>query len=90
MKCFGRSLDETYRKLAGQMAQERTIAHVEGLCAKLEQTPPRLMDGVPETLEYLNARHRLILFTKGHAVGAGRKGGALRIAAFFRGDRDCA
>ena len=31
----------------------------------LEQ-PMEVIDGVPETLEYLAARHDLTLFTKGH------------------------
>jgi putative hydrolase of the HAD superfamily len=83
VKCFGRSLNETYRKLAGQMAQARTITHVEGLCTKLEQTPPRLMDGVPETLEYLNTRHRLILFTKGHAAEQAAKVERSGLQRFF-------
>ena len=32
---------------------------------ELERTPPNILDGVIETLDYLAERHRLILFTKG-------------------------
>lgn len=66
VKCFGFSLEETYRKLAGPMAQAQVFYQVQGLYAALEKTPPQLLDGVPETLDYLGSRHRLILFTKGH------------------------
>src|ERR1700683_2964770 len=83
VKCFGRSLDETYRKLAGQMVQEHAVAHVAGLCVRLEQTPPRLMEGVPETLDYLNGRHRLILFTKGHAAEQAAKVERSGLQKFF-------
>ncbi|HUK31239.1 MAG TPA: HAD family hydrolase [Candidatus Acidoferrum sp.] len=68
VQSFGRSLEETYMKLAGQMAQRRTVEQIKSLVAGLEKIPPKLMEGVPDTLDYLAGRHRLILFTKGQAV----------------------
>jgi putative hydrolase of the HAD superfamily len=68
VQSFGRSLEETYMKLAGQMAQRRTVEQIKSLVAGLEKIPPKLMEGVPDTLDYLAARHRLILFTKGQAA----------------------
>ncbi len=65
VRSFGRSLEETYLKLAGNMARRDTLAQVRRMVAALEQTPPHILDGVPETLAYLTERHRLILFTKG-------------------------
>ncbi len=65
VRSFGRSLEETYMKLAGNMAKRETIAQVRKMVATLEETPPHILDGVPETLSYLAERHRLILFTKG-------------------------
>lgn len=62
---FGRSLEETYLKLAGNMARRETLAKIGGMVAELERVPPRILDGVPETLAYLAGHHRLILFTKG-------------------------
>jgi putative hydrolase of the HAD superfamily len=68
VRSFGKSLEETYMKLAGQMAQRRTVEQIKGLVAGLEKIPPKLMEGVPETLDYLFRKHRLILFTKGQAA----------------------
>jgi putative hydrolase of the HAD superfamily len=65
VRSFGRSLEDTYMKLAGNMARRDTLAKVHKMVAALEQTPPHILDGVPETLAYLAERHRLILFTKG-------------------------
>ena len=65
VRSFRRSLEETYLKLAGNMARKETL-HQIGACAEdLERIPPHILDGVPETLAYLAERHRLILCTKG-------------------------
>src|SRR2546426_11937601 len=65
VRSFGRSLEETYIKLAEQMAKRETLALIHSRVVELERTPPKILDGVPETLAYLTERHRLILFTKG-------------------------
>jgi len=65
VRSFGRSLEETYLKLADQMAKRETLAEIHTRVVELESTPPQILDGVPETLAYLTERHRLILFTKG-------------------------
>lgn len=83
VKSFGRSLEETYSKLAGQLMQRRTIEQIREIVARLEQTPPKLMDGVPETLDYLAGRHRLILFTKGHAAEQAAKVERSGLQRFF-------
>ena len=62
---FGRSLEETYMKLAGNMAKRETLAQISLMVSELEAIPPKILDGVPETLAYLSQNHRLILFTKG-------------------------
>src|SRR3979411_2781798 len=64
VRSFGRSLEETYIKLAEQMAKRETLALIHSRVIDLERTPPKILDGVPETLAYLTERHRLILFTK--------------------------
>ena len=38
-----------------------------GLAERILESPMEVIEGVPETLEYLAARHDLTLFTKGHA-----------------------
>jgi putative hydrolase of the HAD superfamily len=65
VRSFGRSLEETYLKLAEQMVRRETLAQIHDRVVELERTPPKILDGVPETLAYLTERHRLILFTKG-------------------------
>jgi putative hydrolase of the HAD superfamily len=68
VRCFGRSLEETYIKLAGHRAERSTVENINHRVDELERTPPNVLDGVLETLDYLAERHRLILFTKGEAA----------------------
>ena len=68
VRCFGRSLEETYMKLAGHLAERATVAAIHKRVDELERTPPNVLDGVIETLDYLAGRHRLILFTKGESA----------------------
>lgn len=83
IRSFGRSLEETYLKLAGNMARRKTLAAIEEVTKKLEAIPPKILDGVPETLAYLAARHRLILFTKGEPVEQATKAERSGLRAFF-------
>jgi len=68
VRSFRRSLEETYLKLAGNMARREILKAIEQTAMELENTPPQILDGVPETLAYLAKRHRLILLTKGEAA----------------------
>jgi len=73
VRSFLRSLEETYLKLSGNMARREIVKEIEEIGAELENTPPRILDGVPETLAYLSKHHRLILLTKGeHAEQVGK------------------
>jgi putative hydrolase of the HAD superfamily len=65
VRSFRRSLEDTYMKLAGNSARREIMTEIERITVELENTPPHIMDGVPETLAYLSKRHRLILLTKG-------------------------
>lgn len=65
---FRRSLEETYLKLVGNMARRDTLAQIHLMVSELEAVPPKILDGVPETLAYLAQNHRLILFSKGQPV----------------------
>ena len=65
VRSFGRSLEETYLKLAGNSARREIIQEIKQIVTELESTPPQILEGVPETLAYLGKRHRLILLTKG-------------------------
>ncbi len=68
VRSFGRSLEETYMKLAGHLAERATVENIRFRVSELERIPPNILDGVVETLDYLSERHRLILFTKGEAA----------------------
>jgi putative hydrolase of the HAD superfamily len=65
VRSFGRSLEETYMKLAGHQAERHTVENIHHRVAELENTPPNVLDGVVETLDYLAKHHRLIMLTKG-------------------------
>jgi putative hydrolase of the HAD superfamily len=65
VRSFRRSLEETYLKLAGNAARREIIKEIERMAVELENTPPHIIDGIPETLAYLSKHHRLILLTKG-------------------------
>src|SRR6202158_6024355 len=83
VRCFGRSLEETYLKLAEHMAQRETLAKIHKSVSSLEGTPPKILDGVPETLAYLTERHRLILFTKGEPAEQAAKVERSGLQGFF-------
>jgi putative hydrolase of the HAD superfamily len=68
VRSFRRSLEDTYLKLAGGMARREVIQEIDKMVADLERTPPKILDGVPETLAYLSRRHRLILLSKGESA----------------------
>ena len=65
VRSFRRSLEDTYLKLAGNSARREIVKDIEQMARELENTPPHILDGVPETLAYLAKHHRLILLTKG-------------------------
>jgi putative hydrolase of the HAD superfamily len=68
VKSFHGALEETYLKLAGNLARRDLVKQIDGLVAEIHATPPTLLDGVVDTLCYLAGRHRLILCTKGEAA----------------------
>ncbi len=95
VRSFSRSLEETYMKLAGNLARRETVAEIHQMVAALEQTPPHILDGVPETLAYLAERHRLILFTKGEQAEQAAKVERSGLQGFFEaveivGEKDVA
>ncbi|HJY86547.1 MAG TPA: HAD family hydrolase [Candidatus Acidoferrales bacterium] len=83
VRSFGRSLEETYLKLAGNIARPEMVQDVHRMVQALEQTPPHVLEGVPETLAYLAERHRLILFTKGEPAEQAAKAERSGLQRFF-------
>lgn len=63
---FGRNLKQCYEHLAERAVREEDLKTVIGFAERILECPMEVIDGVPETLEYLSLRHDLTLFTKGH------------------------
>ena len=83
VRSFRRSLEDTYLKLAGNMARREIVKEIERVAAELEATPPHVLEGVPETLAYLAKRHRLILLTKGEPAEQAGKVERSGLQAYF-------
>jgi putative hydrolase of the HAD superfamily len=63
---FGRNLRQCYQGLAERRIQNADLETVIGFAERILERPMEVIEGVPETLEYLAPRHDLTLFTKGH------------------------
>jgi putative hydrolase of the HAD superfamily len=63
---FGRNLQQCYQHLAERDICDDDLRTVCGFAERILECPMEVIDGVPETLEYLASRHDLTLFTKGH------------------------
>jgi putative hydrolase of the HAD superfamily len=65
-KNFGRNLTQCYQHLVEREIRGDDVRTVMGFAERILECPMEVIAGVPETLEYLAARHDLTLFTKGH------------------------
>jgi putative hydrolase of the HAD superfamily len=63
---FGRNLRQCYQHLAERAIQAEDLTTVMAFAERILECPMEVIDGVPETLEYLRGRHDLTLFTKGN------------------------
>jgi putative hydrolase of the HAD superfamily len=63
---FGRNLRQCYRRLSERAIRDEDLAIVAAFAERILECPMEVIDGVPETLEYLCGRHDLTLFTKGN------------------------
>jgi putative hydrolase of the HAD superfamily len=63
---FGRNLRECYEHLAERKVRDEDLRKVMSFAERILDCPMEVIDGVPETLEYLAGRNDLTLFTKGH------------------------
>ncbi len=62
---FTSSLVETYRRLTEQELREEDVQQVRQFGESIRTHPLQFLDGVKDTLDYLSARHDLVLLTKG-------------------------
>lgn len=63
---FARNLCECYERLCEREIRPEDRDHLMSLAERIMSQPLEIIEGVPETLEYLAMRHDLTLFTKGH------------------------
>lgn len=66
-KNFARNLRQCFEHLAERRYTDEDLDRVVAIGESILQRPIEVIEGVAETLAYLNARHRLTLFTKGHS-----------------------
>lgn len=63
---FAHSLVDTFERLAVVPITPELHQTIWGFAHKIAEHPMEIIAGVPETLEYLSARHHLIVMTKGN------------------------
>ena len=63
---FAHSLMETFEKLSVDPVTPEMHERIHSFAHQIADHAIEVIAGVPETLEYLGARHHLILMTKGH------------------------
>jgi putative hydrolase of the HAD superfamily len=63
---FARNLCQCYEHLAERIVEPHDLTTVMSFAERILECPMELIEGVPETLDYLAQRHELTLFTKGH------------------------
>ena len=80
---FGRNLRQCYQHLAEREVREEDLKTVMGFAERILECPMEVIEGVPETLEYLSLRHELTLFTKGHTEEQKLKLERSGLAPFF-------
>src|SRR6516164_5573777 len=80
---FARNLKQCYQHLAERDVREQDLRTVMSFAERILGCPMEVIDGVPETLEYLSLRHELTLFTKGHSEEQKLKVERSGLAHFF-------
>ena len=80
---FTRNLHTAFERLAPERSSEMDFAWINGLGRSITEHDIEVIEGVPETLEYLQDRHRLVMFTKGNQEEQMRKKERSGLGAFF-------
>jgi putative hydrolase of the HAD superfamily len=80
---FAHALVRTFERLSSEPATPELQAQVRGFADSIENHAIEFLPEVPETLEYLRERHRLILVTKGAAAEQMGKVERSRIGHYF-------
>jgi putative hydrolase of the HAD superfamily len=80
---FARNLRQCYQHLAEREVREEDLRTAMRFAERILECPMEVIEGVPETLEYLSLRHDLTLFTKGHPEEQKLKIGRSGLGVFF-------
>jgi putative hydrolase of the HAD superfamily len=80
---FARNLRQCYEQLAEREIRPEDLRTVMSFAERILESPLQLIDGVPETLDYLAQRHEMTLFTKGHPEEQKLKIDRSGLVAFF-------
>jgi putative hydrolase of the HAD superfamily len=80
---FARNLRQCYQRLAEREVREEDLRTAMRFAERILECPMEVIEGVPETLEYLSLRHDLTLFTKGHTEEQKLKIGRSGLGVFF-------
>ena len=63
---FAHALVDTFERLSEEPITPELHATINSFCHEIAEHPVEILNGVPETLDYLQQRHHLILLTKGN------------------------
>jgi len=66
LQSFAHALVETFERLSVEPLTPALHETIRGFAHTIAEHPVEIISGVPETLNYLAGRHRLILMTKGN------------------------
>lgn len=81
---FARNLRQCYEHLAERAVGPEDLRTVMAFAERILECPMETIAGVPETLQYLQARHDLTLFTKGNPEEQKLKIDRSGLGGFFR------
>ncbi|HUB80329.1 MAG TPA: HAD family hydrolase [Bryobacteraceae bacterium] len=81
---FARNLRQCYERLTERSFHAEDLRAVMAFAERILECPMETIAGVPETLEYLCARHDLTLFTKGNPEEQKLKIDRSGLGRFFR------
>lgn len=82
---FARNLEQCFDKLCEREVTADDRARIRRIGEELADHPMEILEGVPETLAHLAARHHLVLFTKGNPQEQQAKVDRSGLAFYFRG-----
>ncbi len=82
---FTNSLVKTFEHFLGSHPDSSLTVTVREMGLGIMSHPLEILDGVPETLDYLAPRHDLFLVTKGDLSEQSRKIDASRLGPYFKG-----